>query len=197
MPLSEDIDRLDTAIRQLLVKWDMFFAGTERKPPSELQAQVEALVRRHANVEIRNNGERFRYHNLVARYATFNELWQKRLRAREEGRVFGLHGLRAEQVRPVPSAPTSTPPRPPDGAPSGEFRVTDASRDGGAVRALYESFVAERQRSGEGAAPSFESFSLLIAQQTDRIRADKGARAVDFRLESKHGRVSLKARVVK
>ena len=103
MPLSEDLDRLDITIRQLQVKWDLFFAGAERKPPTELQAQVETLVRRWANQEIRNNGERFRYQGLTARYATFNELWQKRLRAREEGKVFGMHGLRAEQLPPPPS----------------------------------------------------------------------------------------------
>ena len=48
---------------------------------------MEALVRRYANAEIRNNGERFRYQSLTARYTTFNELWQKRLRAREEGKA--------------------------------------------------------------------------------------------------------------
>ena len=95
-------DRLDTAIRQLQVKWDLFFVGQERKPPTELQTQVETLIRRHSNQEIRNNGERFRYQGLTARFTTFSELWQKRLRAREEGKVFGMHGLRAEQLPPPP-----------------------------------------------------------------------------------------------
>ena len=44
-------------------------------------------MKRYANAEIRNNGERFRYQSLSARYTTFNELWQKRLRAREEGKA--------------------------------------------------------------------------------------------------------------
>ena len=37
----------------------------------------------------------------------------------------------------------------------------------------------------------------LIRQQTERIRAEKGAQAVDFRLETRDGKVSLKARIVK
>ena len=102
MPLAEDLDRLETAIRQLQVKWDLFFSGAEKKPPVDLQAQVEQVVRRYANQEIRNNGERFRYQGLTARFTTFSELWQKRLRAREEGKVFGMHGLRrALQEAPV------------------------------------------------------------------------------------------------
>lgn len=196
MALADDLDRLDVSIRQLQVKWDLFFNGAEKKPPSDLQGQVEQLVRRYANAEIRNNGDRFRYQSLCARFSTFNELWQKKLRAREEGRAFGMHGLRAEQLPPPPPPPPPAS-RPPAGAPSGEFRVADAGRDASSVRALYERFVAERQRAGEAGAPAFDSFRELIAKQTERIRQEKGAAAVDFRLETKDGKVSLKARIVK
>jgi len=201
VPLSDDLDRLDQSIRQLQVKWEMFFAGTERKPPSDLQAVVEGLVRRYANSEIRNNTERFRYQSLTARYATFNELWQKKLRVREEGKAFGVHGLRADQlpVAPPAAAPaTAAPaPAPRPAAGGGEFRVSDPARDAAAVRALYERFAAERARAGEKGTPAFESFQDLIGKQTARILSEKGARAVDFRLETKDGKVSLKARLVK
>ena len=195
MALPDDLDRLDVTIRQLQVKWDLFFNGQEKKPPSDLQSQVEGLVRRYANVEIRNNGDRFRYQSLCARYTTFNELWQKRLRAREEGKPFGVHGLRAEQL-PPPAPPPLREPRSRAPAP-GEIRVSDASHDTAAVRALYERFVEERTRAGEASAPVFENFRDLISQQTERIRAEKGAQAVDFRLETRNGKVSLKARIVK
>jgi len=194
MALPEDLDRLDVAIRQLQVKWDLFFNGQEKKPPSDQQSKVEALIRQYANAEIRNNGDRFRYQSLSARYTTFNELWQKRLRAREEGKVFGMHGLRAEQMPPpAPLRPVPPPPAPA----SREIRVADASRDAAAVRALYERFVEERRQAGETHPPAFESFRDLITKQTERIRAEKGARAVDFRLETRNGKVSLKARIVK
>jgi hypothetical protein len=197
MALQEDLDRLDVAIRQLQVKWDLFFNGAEKKPPSELQAQVETLVRRYANVEIRNNAERFRYQGLSARFSTFNELWQKKLRVREEGKVFGQHGLRAERLPPPVASPPAVAPAAPAAAAAGEIRVGDPSRDGAAVRALYERFVEERRRAGEGKTPTFESFRDLIGKQTARIREEKGAEAVDFRLETKDGKVSLKARIVK
>jgi hypothetical protein len=191
--LPDDLDRLDVAIRQLQVKWDLFFNGQEKKPPADLQAQVEALIKRYANTEIRNNGDRFRYQSLCARYTTFNELWQKRLRAREEGKPFGIHGLRAERM-PPPAPPP--PPRAATAAPA-DVRVSDPSRDVAAVRVLYERFVEERRQAGEAHAPAFDSFRDLIARQTERIRAEKGAHAVDFRLETRNGKVSLKARVVK
>ncbi len=198
MALSEDLDRLDLSIRQLQVKWDLFFSGAEKKPPTDLQSQVEALVKRWANQEIRNSGERFRYQSLTARLTTFTELWQKRLRAREEGKVFGVHGLRAEQLPPPAATAAAPAPRqvelPP---PPPTFRVSDTARDTAAIRALYERFAEERRRTGEGAPPPFDAFRQLITHQTERLRSEKTASAVDFRLETKDGRVSLKARVVR
>jgi hypothetical protein len=194
--LSEDLDRLDVSLRQLLVKWDMFFSGAEKKPPSELQAQIELIIRRYGSVEIRNNAERFRYQGLTARFNTFNELWQKRLRAREEGKAFGQHGLRAEQMAPPPRVPAVSGPASP--AQPAEFRIGGGgAQDAPAIRALYENFVSERHRAGIGAPPPFESFHQLVTQQTQRLRSEKGAAAVDFRLETRDGKVSLKARIVK
>ncbi|MGE5125903.1 MAG: MXAN_5187 C-terminal domain-containing protein, partial [Betaproteobacteria bacterium] len=70
-------------------------------------------------------------------------------------------------------------------------------RDQAAIRALYESYVAERRRAGDAAAPAFDAFRQLVSQQAERIRSEKGAKAVDFRLEMRDGKVSLKARVVR
>jgi hypothetical protein len=198
MALQDDLDRLEVMIRQIQVKWDLFFNGQEKKPPSELQTQVETLIRRYANAEIRNNGERFRYQGLTARYTTFNELWQKKLRAREEGKAFGVHGLRAERLPPPAAPPPPPPPRAAaGGAGGGEIRVADPSRDAAAVRELYERFLEEKRRAGDQTAPAFESFRDLIGRQTESLRSERGAAAVDFRLVTRDGKVSLKARIVK
>ena len=196
MGLSEDIDILNVQIRQLQTRWELFFTGVESKPPSELQRKVEKLIREYAFQEIRNSGERFRYQTLTARFNTFNELWQKRLRAREEGKSFGVHGLKADVL--PPPAPEREHRMPAGGGGSGrEFRIGSSDGDDAQVQALYKRYVEERERLGEGEAPAYESFRQLIGQQTAKILGDKGARAVDFRLDSSHGKVSLKARIVK
>ena len=107
MPVADDLDRLNSSIRELQVKWDMYFSGVDKLPPVQFQARVEKLIRQYAFSEIPNNTERFRYQTLTARFNTFNELWQKRLRAREEGKAFGVHGLKADAM--PPSAPPGSP----------------------------------------------------------------------------------------
>ena len=194
MALSEDLDQIEKAIKQLQIEWEKFFGGVERKPPNDLKTKVEALIRRHINAEIRNNTERFRYQNITARYNTFNEMWGKRLRALEEGRVMGVHGTHAKTPPPGPLRPERPAAR---AAGSGEVRIQDPERDSEAVRSLFDRFLEERQKTGESGAVKFEGFRKLIAQQASRILNEKGGQAVSFRLETKDGKVSLKAKALK
>ena len=197
MGFEEDLGEIENNIRRLGVEWEKFFGGIEKKAPNDLKAKVEALMRRNANIEIKNNTERFRYQNLTAKYNTLSELWAKRLRAKEEGKPFGMHGLKAD-VLPPPPPPMAAPlPRAARGADGNEVRVTSAEGDSAAVRTLYEKFLAAREAAGEAAPVKFDSFQKLISQQASRILTEKGGQAVDFRLETKDGKVSLKAKIVK
>ncbi len=197
MGLGEDLEWLAQGIRQLQIEWEKFFSGIERKPPNEAKDRLEAVIRRYAYTEIRNNAERFRYQSLVSRYNTFSELWNKRLRAREEGRVAGLHVPRTlASLAPPPASPPSSIPAQAAGA-AGEVRIRQPEREVEAMRTLFDEFIAKRKAMGEAGAVKFDAFQKLVSQQTARILADKGAQAVDFRLETKDGKVSLKARAVK
>jgi hypothetical protein len=194
MGLSEDLDHIEKSFRLLQIEWEKFFGGVEKKPPNDLKTKVEALIRRHANAEIRNNTDRFRYQNLTARYNTFNEMWGKRLRALEEGHALGLHGSRAQAPPPRPSVSERAAAR---AAATSEVRIQDPERDSEAMRALFDRFLEERQKTGESGAVKFEGFRKLIAQQANRILSEKGGQAVSFRLETKDGKVSLKAKPLK
>jgi len=200
--VDDDLDALERAIRQIQIEWEKFFGGVERKPPTDLKARLETLIRRYANAEMRNNTERFRYQSLAARYNTFNELWSKKLRSREEGKPLGVHGLRADMLPPPTPPPAveerrrSGAPREPASTASGEVRVARPD-DPQAVRELFARFLEARKAAGETAGVKYESFQKLIATQAGRILTEKGASAVDFRLETKDGKVSLKAKPVK
>jgi hypothetical protein len=107
----------------------------------------------------------------------------------------GLHGKAAAMAMPppLPPAPRAASARPA----ANEVRVKDAGADAEAVRTLFDKFLEARKQAGEGGAVKFESFQKIIAQQSTRILNEKGASAVDFRLETKDGKVSLKAKAVK
>ena len=157
------------------------------------------MIRRYSNAEIRNNTERFRFQNLASRYNTFAELWAKRLRAMEEGRPVGLHGKARGPGRPrrITRRPSSSG-WPRRAAPSqrGPGARTRPATPKPCARSSTGSW-RRASRRGRAAPVKFESFQKIIAQQATRILNEKGAQAVDFRLETKDGKVSLKAKPVR
>jgi hypothetical protein len=197
VPLDDDLDTIERSIRQLQIEWEKFFSGIEKKPPMDMKTRLERLIRKYAGEEIRNNTERFRYQTLTARYATFNELWSKRLRAMEEGRPV----VHLPRHAPPAAAPAATPAAAAAAAAASaragsEYRVRNPT-DSDGVRALFDRYMEARRQAGDEAPVKFESFQKIISQQADRILKEKGGQAVDFRLETKDGKVSLKAKAVK
>lgn len=208
MEVEQELDLLEKGIRQLQIEWDKFFGGVEKKPPWESKNRVEQMIRKYVAADIARNIDRFRYQTLTARYNTFNELWARKLRALEEGRPMGIHGRYLAQVAPEVPPPAATPPAPPPEparprppaappAPAGVVRVQDPQRDAELVKGLYQAFLAARKSAGEAGVVKLEAFQKIIGQQSQRILSEKGCSAVEFRLETKDGKVSLKAKAVR
>ncbi len=112
--MPEDIDRelqsLETELKRLEAEYNMFFAGRLPRPPWETRGRVEALVKRLDREHLSNYGARFRFTTLQARFAAFVDLWDRGLRAREEGRPgpFSRCGLPPCTQATIPWRPTGT-----------------------------------------------------------------------------------------
>src|SRR2546430_13777884 len=85
--IDRDLTRLETELRQLEAEYNMFFSGRLPKPPWETRARVEALVKQYDRAYIQNYGDRFRFSTLQSRYSALVDLWDRGLRAEEEGRA--------------------------------------------------------------------------------------------------------------
>ena len=90
MPEATEIERelkgLEAELRQLEAEYNMYFAGRLPRPPVETRARVTTSMRRIDRLHIRNTADRFRFLTLQSRFQTFLDLWERGLRAREEGR---------------------------------------------------------------------------------------------------------------
>jgi len=203
--LEEDLEKIDEGIFKLQKEWDRFFSGQERKAPFEAKQRLDRLVRRYVGVEIRNNVERFRFQSLTAKYNTLSDMWNRKLRAIEEGRPLSsvqLKHVREAEAEAAAAAPA--PARPSAGSRTmetsgptiAEVRLSTLRDDEQGVKALYDQFKAARASVGESEV-KFESFKKLITQQRTRLLEEKDAVAVDFRVALQDGKVALKAKPVR
>ena len=183
--IERDLLRLETELKKLEAEYNMFFAGRLPIPPWETRARVETMVKQYDRAYIPNYGDRFRFHTLQSKFATFIDLWDRGLRAREEGRP----GPFAQ--KPIEKG---TKKRPEDRILHvASFR--DPAQEMDKLTDLYESLVEARRDVGEEAVP-FHKFADLVKNHVKKLR-QTGSPEVAFRVAVKNGKVNLTARALK
>ena len=194
--VSESIDQLAGEIRQLRVDFERFFSGALLIPPDELRRRVQARLRQLRSINSMSAVDRFRLGDLEARHNSYDELFTRRLRDREEGRLrAGLASM--APLTPPPPRPSS----PVGGAPGasgdpGAGIVIGSDPDPRAVAALYAQVTAAGAPGGGAEGPRFDlaSFGGYLQRQAAAIRAKTGCAEVQFRLAAEDGKLRLKAR---
>ncbi len=86
MAIAEDVILLDKKLNELIIKYEQYFIGLEKREPLLSLGDVEKLVRRYSGVPIHNTMHKHRFTMLVARFNTYREHWNRILKLMEEGR---------------------------------------------------------------------------------------------------------------
>jgi hypothetical protein len=186
--IARELTVLETDLKRLEAEYNMFFAGRLPKPPWETRARVDAIVKRLDRAHLPNYGDRFRFTTLQSRYAAFIDLWDRGLRAREEGRPGPFAHVRA--AAPAPEARAAPRDRIVHVA-----TLTDPAREEDKLHALYQSLSDARTEAGEERIP-YQHFAELVKRQVDAMR-EHGTAEVAFRVAVKDGKVAFSARAMK
>jgi len=185
--LDRELEILEAELKRLEAEYNMYFAGRLPRPPWETRGRVNAMVRRLDNVRIPNTGGRFRFTTLQSRFQTFSDLWDRGLKAKEEGRPGPFSYLRQPTTEEKPKRPLDR-----------ILHVTtfsDPMKEMDKLHDLYESLAEARREVGEDAIP-FHKFADLIKSQVGAFK-EKGTPEVAFRVAVKHGKVAFTARAMK
>jgi len=190
---DDELDKLEEDIRRLKNKYDQFFTGIIKVPPSFERHQVESYVHELSKQKMRDNTRRFRFNTILSRFNQFREMWARKLREREEGPI-DFRRRQAAMTVPTP------PPPPPEQRP----RVTSEGADpyvrmapgsnGEEIRKLYDEIEREHTKLGKAPNVSLEQLTKMIQQQSELVRTKYKVKTVAFRVETVDGKVKLKAK---
>jgi len=185
--LDRELELLEVELKRLEAEYNMYFAGRLPRPPWETRGRVHAMVRRLDNAHIANTGGRFRFNTLQSRFQTFADLWDRGLKAKEEGRPGPFAQPRPVEEKPKPSKREDR-----------VLHVTtfeDPLKEMEKVHRLYDNLAEARRESGQEAIP-FHKFADLIKTQVNALK-EKGSPEVAFRVAVKDGKVAFTARGLK
>jgi hypothetical protein len=204
---EEDLNQLERDIRAFKIEYEQYFGGGKKRPPADTEWRIELVMKRYSERgQNMNSGQRFRYATLAMTYSKYRQMFHKRMKQKEEGAIehhFGAaaRALEADRARVATRETVRQPARkelkeePKEIAP---FAATVSNPDAetAVVRGLFDAFARAQQESGEATGSlTLEQFRQFIRNKTEQLQQQKSCREVEYRIEVKGGKASLKARV--
>ncbi|HEX9050553.1 MAG TPA: hypothetical protein VF841_08485, partial [Anaeromyxobacter sp.] len=105
--LEGEAQAVEEELEELKAKYDQYFLGIERRAPHRTREELKKRVLRLKSAFTRNAALRFRIQSLHARYLSYERLWMRSTREKEEGtyrRDLFKAKLRAHQDGEAPPA---------------------------------------------------------------------------------------------
>lgn len=190
MPGASDVEQglqeLAAELRKLEAEYNMYFSGRLPRPPFETRHRVEAQLKKWDRAHIDSASRRFRLSTMLARFTAFAELWDRGLRAKEEGRPGPFSQVRTKLESPQADAADRV---------VHVAAFVDPMREIDKLEALYESLMEARRNLGGTPVP-FHRFAGLVKEQVGKLR-DAGSAEVAFRVAVQGGKLSLTARAMR
>ena len=174
MAAPDLVGGLERWLVELARKWERFFANDRQVPvpPERDRAALEQRLREMSRAELPTAAERFRQDQLMHRFATLNQLWQRQLRQREEARQGAAAARRA----------LNDPPPPP---------VSDSGEE---YRRVFGQYIEALGRAGKGAPVGIDRFRDALETQRRQFEA-QGSEVEGFEVVVEGERVRVRARV--
>jgi len=169
---NPELDVIEQNLKTLRIEYEKYFNGANDLPPGALQAQLERMIRL-TRTRLRTSIDRFRFSSLEAQFNSYNEMFNRRVRALEEGRT----------LRPR-TAP----------APSGAPDISEGVRVSGSIGEADADALYKALYGGGSAKVGPEAFREYLNRQTAKIQERTGCSEVQFRLTEEDGKPKLKAK---
>lgn len=181
MSPDEELSKLEDNIRRLKIEFEAYFSGGQPRAPHDSVFRVDTTIKKFSDgITKLSFGQRFRFNQLVQKYAVYNDLWRRKVKEKEEGRgQFGKQRA-AEPVKPD----------------DGSTRVvcSNPEKEKDKVDQLLQAMIQARRQVGErvdNIDPS--QFAKFVSEKTRQLKESMGCKTVQFSVSVEEGRVKFKA----
>ncbi len=171
------IQKLESNINLLKAQYDQYFMGVLKTPPSRLADELAREIRVMTTTKAPNTALQFKVQQLIAKYNTYLNYWQRNLRELEEGK----------SVRRKDSDMALTRAR------NGIFEISSTETDRVLVESLYRKLSREYKDLGSKQIPDLPKVREMVKQQTDSLKEKYNCSSVEYRVVVEDGKVKIKA----
>ena len=206
MTTDEELTHLDSQLRRLKIEYEIYFSNPTKRPPTDIEWKVLALLRKFSDGGRMSFSQRYKYNEMAQRYAVYSDLWRKKSRIREEGyrrpqdAILSIQGVRSEeehkpQHHPVYGVSHAAAAAASGGISSPHFTLHSVDQsEHEQVERLYNTLVAAKKKAGEKVSGNIDSFTAFVQKKTEQIRKQYHCQDVEYSVEITDGHVKLKAK---
>ncbi len=180
--IGKDVSLLAKDLEKLRLAYEQYFLGLAKDNPVKLREGVTSLIRKHAGVQIRNAGLRFKLQQTIARYTALSNYWDRVLRQIEEG-TYTRDVFRAKlhekdrTVGPKKAAVSKAAMEKPD-----------------AIATLFDKYVSAKKKCNENTDKlSIETFRKSITSQVQALKKKSQTTNVRFKVVTEDGKTRIRA----
>lgn len=180
MGIQEDLFELEEELKKLIIEYEKYFMGLEKREPLRQLADLERMTRKYLVSPINNTMLKFKYNTLVAKFSTYKQHWNKINLLIENGKYsrdryrMSLHAKTVQAQSPTTPAPTPPP-------------------DEEMIR-LHRQYLAARKACNlpDKEIP-IDSIRQVVEKQKPQLIAKHNCRTVDFKVVIEDGAPKIKA----
>jgi len=194
MTVDEELTLLESHLRRLKIEYEIYFNSPQKRPPSDLEWKVLALLRKFSDGGGRMSfPQRYRYNEIAQRYAVYSDLWRKKARIREEGyrrpqdALLSVQGVRPDEHQAAHKIYGVH-------AHSDAIVVTDVKAEHEKVEQLFIALSDAKKKAGEKVSGSLDSFNSFVQKKTKEIKKQYKCEQVEYFVDIADGKVKLTAR---
>lgn len=186
--MAEEIDEelilsLEKRIEDLRNWFEQYFMGSRKRAPLQERTTVQYQIRRLANQRISNTRLNFQFQQVVAKFNTYNQHWNRTLQQMESGTYF-RDRFKMKMKDQVAADEIKPPPR----------RQAAATADDD-INKLHRDFIEARKQCNQPANVSRDKLAEQIKKQLPTLQQKYQGKEVKFKVVVENGQAKLKATV--
>jgi hypothetical protein len=185
------VKRLEAELAELKQRFDLYLRGFERFPPMEdwegMKKKVDALMMEASRWR---TVDKFRMQTAKQKFLTYDRMWQREMKAVEEGtsrRDKFLKEKKRRQNAEIERHQAKATAR------RGGAKPDSGGMDDERMKRLYSVYMQAKKRTGESTKLSYDGLRAQLQKQIPAIKKKHGCKNVDFKVVLKNGKAMLKA----
>jgi hypothetical protein len=174
------LDEIEEKVQRLKRDYDRYFMKLEKREPIMDRSVIERMLR-HFDIPRGTPAHiKFRFQNLLQRFAIMKTYWERCLRQLEEGRY---HRFKARLSAP---ADDKKDPKAKHRAKTGVVQAAEGQN----YKDLYKTYVLAQKECG-GPIPSYAVFSGSLKKRASDYRKKSAGKTLGFEVVTKDGSVQI------